>query len=289
MRYLGPTRFARLNEAVAVVFLFAGLFVFFGLISYHPFDPSLNTASAPPQPANLTGRMGAYFADFFLQLLGIGAYAIPVLILMLGWKWIRSAEIDAPTIKLSGGAMLVCSTCALLGMLGNWKPIAGMIPAGGMIGSLLADALIGSMNITGAILAAAACWIVSVYLVSAFEMKHLLRWLRGPAQWIANLAHKLAAWREERLRRARLKAEARALKRSLNAERKANAEKAARAGKEPQPEVPAAETHGPPILDPLEPAKPRASRTPRENPPPEIDDIPIRTLEPMSPPFEPAT
>ena len=86
MKYLGPTRHARLNEAAAVVYLLAGLFVFFSLASYHPFDPSFNTAASPPKPVNLTGVVGAYFADFFLQALGLGAYAIPALILILGWK-----------------------------------------------------------------------------------------------------------------------------------------------------------------------------------------------------------
>ena len=64
MKYLGPTRHPRLNEAAAVVFLFAGLFVFFSLASYHSFDPSLNTASAPAQPVNLTGLAGAYLRRF---------------------------------------------------------------------------------------------------------------------------------------------------------------------------------------------------------------------------------
>ena len=49
-----------------------------------------------------------------------------------------------------------------------------MIPAGGLVGSVLADALVASMNLTGAILTVAACWIVSLYLVSQFEMAHLL-------------------------------------------------------------------------------------------------------------------
>ena len=43
MRFLGPTRHARLNEAGAVAFLIAGLFLFFSLVSYYPLDPSWNT------------------------------------------------------------------------------------------------------------------------------------------------------------------------------------------------------------------------------------------------------
>ena len=45
MKILGPTRFHRLNEAGALVFLFAGLFFMLSLISYHPQDPSWNSVS----------------------------------------------------------------------------------------------------------------------------------------------------------------------------------------------------------------------------------------------------
>ncbi len=259
MKYLGPTRHARLNEAGAVVFLLAGLFVFFSLASYHAFDPSLNTASAPPQPVNLTGLAGAYFADFFLQTLGLGAYAVPVLILILGWMWIRSAEIDSPAIKIGGGLLLVASTCCLLGLIPAWRPIAGMIPAGGLIGSVLADAMVGAMNLTGTILATVACWIVSLYLVSTFEMAHVLVWFRRPWHWIMAGVVRLRAWREERARQARLRGQARVLRKALDAERKN-----ASAGRSPP---------GPPIVDPL-------TRTARQIPlPPEFDDIPIRILD----------
>jgi S-DNA-T family DNA segregation ATPase FtsK/SpoIIIE len=274
MKYLGPTRNARLNQAAAVVFLFAGLFVFFSLASYHAFDPSLNTASAPVQPVNLTGRVGAYFADFFLQLLGLGAYSIPALILILGWMWIRSAEIESSGIKLFGAILLVASSCCAFGLIPNWRPIAGVIPAGGMIGSILADAVVGAMNLTGAILTVAACWIVSIYLVSKFEMAHLLAWFRRPWQWIQAAAARLHAWREERARRARLRAQARALRRTMNAEKAANATTAAPFETESEPGA-----SGPSIVDPLAQPERRTSR-PRQMPlPQDLDDIPIRALD----------
>ncbi len=292
MKYLGPTRYPRLNEAVAVVFLLGGLFVFFSLASYHPFDPSLNTASAPAQPVNLTGLVGAYLSDFFLQVLGLGAYAIPALILILGWKWIRSAPIDFALIRICGGVLLIASSCAALGMISGWKPIADQIPAGGLAGSLLADALVGSMNVTGAILTALACWIVSLYLVSAFEMKHLLHWLERPMGWLFRLASGLvsgcasrfATWRGERARRARLRAQARALKMSMRADRETRGVKQAEDAAEDEPA-------GPPILDPLAGPVERAraaraaARSTSSTPPPVPDEIPIHELEP--PPFEP--
>src|ERR1051326_4966499 len=139
MRYLGPTRHPRVNEAVAVVYLLAGLFVFLSLASYLPFDPSLNTAAGTAKPVNLTGRAGAFLADFFLQTFGLAAYAIPLLLWVLGWKWVRSAEIESAWAKGVGTVTLLGSTCAALGLLHDWQPIAGLIPAGGLVGVVLAD------------------------------------------------------------------------------------------------------------------------------------------------------
>ncbi len=298
MKYLGPTRYPRLNQVVAVVFLYIGLFLFFALVSYHPFDPSLNTAAVAAHPVNLTGLIGAYFADFFLQLLGLAAFAIPALVLLLGYTWIRSAPIPAPLIKIAGAILLLSSTCAALSTIStifpNWGMFSGLIPAGGMAGSLLADLLIASMNLTGAILTVVACWIISLYLVSAFEMKHLLRWLRHPIRWLgyvwgrlgrlfgwlghffgwfASLAAGFSAWREERIRQAHMRAQARALKRSLDTDKATNraTDKAARASNPEPPPIPARARATP------SPAPPLPSNIP--------DDIPIHVLEP--PPFEP--
>src|SRR5579862_726541 len=211
MKYLGPTRHARLNEAAAVVFLFAGLFVFISLASYHPFDPSLNTASGVGQPVNLTGRTGAFLADFFLQALGLAAYSIPALLVMLGWKWLRSTPIGSAWVKVPGVAILVGATCTGLGLLPDWRPIEALIPAGGLVGSVLAAALVASMNTTGAVLVTAACWVLSLYLVSTFEMSRLAVWFRTPLGWWRNMAARLQAWREERARQAKLRAQARQL------------------------------------------------------------------------------
>jgi len=76
MKYLGPTSRPRLNEAIAVVCLFIGLFVLVSLVSYNPLDPSWNTATAAAKPANLTGRLGALAADFLLQAFGIGEIVV---------------------------------------------------------------------------------------------------------------------------------------------------------------------------------------------------------------------
>ena len=215
MNYLGPTTRPRLNEAVAVVFLFAGLFLLISLVSYNPFDPSWDTASGVAKPVNLTGRLGAFFADLFLQLFGLVAYAIPALILLLGWNWIQSAPIQAPSAKLIGSALMVFASCAALGFGANWRPIADSLPGGGVLGVLLADALIASLNLTGAAMVTAVFWIVGLYLVSKFEVSMLASWFRVPAGWFAGISARWTAWRKSRALMAKERAEQRALRRAM--------------------------------------------------------------------------
>src|SRR5579885_1956877 len=268
MRNLGPTRHSRLNEALAVVYLFAGLFVFISLASYYPFDPSLNTASPDVNPLNLTGRAGAYLADFFLQTLGLAAYSVPLFLWILGWTWLRSRPISPAWAKSGGAIILVSCTCTLLGLLfPGWKPIAGFIPAGGLTGAALAASLSVYFNLAGSVLVASAGWIVSLYLVSKFEVSRLPAWFWTPVSWIKSWSNWLGAWREERARRAHLRAQARVLKKKLSKEPKAA---------EPSfTSQPAGE--GPPIVDLLSKAEPSSPRLGPPSAP--LEEIPIRPLE----------
>ena len=80
MRPLGPTRHPRLNEAAALVYLAIGVFLLVSLFTYHPTDPSWNTAtSATAAVQNRMGRGGSYAADILLQMWGLTAFIFPIL------------------------------------------------------------------------------------------------------------------------------------------------------------------------------------------------------------------
>ena len=245
MRYLGPTKNARLNEACAVVFLFVGLFLLVSLASYQPLDSSLNTASSSAKPANLTGHVGAYLSDFFLQFLGLGAYAIPALILLLGWKWIQSSAIHAPFARVLGAAMMLASTCSMLGFASAWHPVAGMIPAGGLAGLLLADELIASLNLTGAWMLCITCWILGLYLVSTFEVAILQSWIASliakPVAFFRRISGRVQEWRERRAMEAKARAEKREFKKAMQA--RESGAKAARAAERALLGTAAKDTH----------------------------------------------
>src|SRR5260370_10688355 len=216
MRILGPTRFRRVNEALALVFLAAGLFFTLSFVSYHPQDPSWNWVSGALRAHNLTGFAGAYTADLWLQLLGLGAFGIPVLLWILAWAWARSEEIPAPLVKVLGSILLLLSACTALSIGPEWRPWSGAVSAGGNPGVTLAYSLMASLNLTGAVLLTAISLIISVYLISSFSMAKAAEWIAGPLSFLRNAHARWANWRGMRRRLALERAQ-------LHAEKKAQA------------------------------------------------------------------
>ncbi|HME07731.1 MAG TPA: DNA translocase FtsK 4TM domain-containing protein [Bryobacteraceae bacterium] len=210
MKLLGPTRHPRLNEAAALVFFLAGLFLTLSLLSYHAQDPSWNVVSGAAKPQNLTGFAGSYVADFCLQLLGIAAFSLPLLMWLIAWKWLRSTPIGAAPVKVSGGLLLLLSLGTALSFNHGWHPFTGTFAAGGLIGTLLAGYLLHSLNFWGTVILTASALIVSVYLISTFSMATLAGWLERPVAWAQSLHARFDLWIEERREQARLRAEEKA-------------------------------------------------------------------------------
>jgi S-DNA-T family DNA segregation ATPase FtsK/SpoIIIE len=296
MKLLGPTTRPRLNEAMAVVFLFAGLFLALALASYSPLDPSWNTAAGTLKPANLTGYRGAHLADFLLQVFGLAAYAFPAGILLVGWKWIRSSPIEAPLFRIGGYLLLSWSLATAFGLAPEWRAIGGVIPAAGMVGVLSAQALEGELNATGAALFTFTVMVLSLYLISEFSVRQLarvmrvVRWIGAvlalPFRWMEPLMDRFWAWRAERTKAQRAAAAA----------KKAEARLARQAQRERAPEVLPGSfaTSAPPLSEvrdappweedelPIVPAPEYAARdlrAPQPEPAADFEEIPIHTLE----------
>jgi len=265
MKLLSPTESKRLNEVAGFVFLAIGLLVLFSLVSYRTYDPSWNTAAGNVHPQNLAGYVGSYLADFLLQTFGLAALLLPSCAFLLGWKWIRSEAIEDPGVKLTGFILLGCSIAAAMGQAPRLNVFG--LPASGLIGMLLAHALVGALNSAGAVLVTLTTLIVSVYLVSTFSLARLEDWFAGPIAIWRPVAEHVKDWFEEMRRR---RAEKRREKARLRAEERAAARAAARAAREPQ-------------VEGIEPAAQRPAQ-PAPEFDPEINNIPICALEePVAP------
>ena len=211
----GPTRFHRANEAVAFVCLFAGLFLTLSLISYHPQDPSWNAVSGLAKPQNMIGVVGAHLADFALQLFGLGAFGLPLLLWMAAWKWVRSEPIETPVAKILGAALLFASIGVGFALGPDLRPWGGAFAAGGVVGLLLADYSVARINVAGTLLATAMALILSIYLLTQFSMAVAIGWLEIPRAAAANLGNRWRLWMDARRLRAAERARLRAEKRSV--------------------------------------------------------------------------
>ena len=198
MNILGPTAVPRLNEVVGVVLLFAVFFLTLSLVSYYPQDPSWNTASGAATVHNLIGRVGSHIADLCLQSLGLGAFLLPVYLLALAWKWIRSCRIEMQWARLIGVAMFQLSACAMLSLGPDARLFDSTIPPGGLVGTILGGALVASLNVTGSVLVTSTMLLTSIYLATSFTMTRIPAWVHAPVEIAASLAQYIARWRERR-------------------------------------------------------------------------------------------
>jgi S-DNA-T family DNA segregation ATPase FtsK/SpoIIIE len=194
MKLLSPTEHRRLNEVTGFLLLSMGLVTLLSLVSYHTQDPSWNTA-AGSRPLNLAGYPGAWLSDVLLQTFGAAAFLFPLMAFLLAWKWIRSDELDAGAVKIVGSALLTLGACAAL----SFAPLrlyGGTVRLGGGLGLALANYLVDSLNLAGALVATATAVVVSVYLVSTFTLARLGEWLAGPSAWFQRRAAAWRVWRE---------------------------------------------------------------------------------------------
>jgi S-DNA-T family DNA segregation ATPase FtsK/SpoIIIE len=280
MRFLGPTPSRRLNEAVGFVCLVAGLLLALALASYHPLDPSWDTASAAVRPLNLIGRAGATIADLCYQLFGLVAAVLPFLLWVLGWKWMRSEEISAPLIRVTGAAALVLSISTALDLTISWRPWGGAISCGGLAGTLAGDWLVSLANPLGAILLAFATAILSLYLISSFSMLSLERWFAGPIGAARAIAARYTAWRLRRREAAKEREALRRAKRAQERAEKLEARKRRRAEPAALPQqAPTADT--PPWQE--QAPVPEPAREPEPEPEEAAEEIPIHVLEDLRP------
>src|SRR5262249_36648866 len=238
------------------------------------------------------GYRGAWISDLFFQFFGVAAFLIPLLTFALAWRWIRSEEIIAGGVKISGWILLTASISAGC----SFTPLhlfGGMIPIGGTVGLTLARFLVDGLNQTGAALVTVTAFIISIYLVSTFTVSKLGEWFAGP---IARYNSRLDAWqewRESMRQRAAAKAKERAAQRFEKEQTRISDKKKKKKPRTPPLGPPPDEPHGPPLGEtPAPPSGKRESAT-TDDPPPHpnehatIPDPPIVPGEAPPPPADP--
>jgi S-DNA-T family DNA segregation ATPase FtsK/SpoIIIE len=162
----------RLLEALLVLIALFGIYLMAALLSFNPSDPSWSQTAWHEPIHNLGGGVGAWMADTLFFTFGVFAYAIPPLMLMMCWASYRqrgsSEYIDYFTLslRLIGVLALVLTSCGLAAL--NIDDLY-YFASGGVIGSLLSNALTPWVNSMGATLALLGVWAVAFTLFTGWS------------------------------------------------------------------------------------------------------------------------
>jgi len=198
----GPTANKRLNELVGFLLLVFATLLFLALVSYSPLDPSLNTiAPSARQAHNWIGVVGAIGSDLTLQTLGLSAFLVPVFLVVFAARWFRSRPMNSPLIRTLGTIGLVVFCAGMIGLLPwsfHWK---GTIPAEGLLGRIVADAMIHYLNVVGAYLVCLAMIAVALYLSTAFSFGAVHIWSQTRFAFAYAALDRFSDWRAERQRK----------------------------------------------------------------------------------------
>ena len=208
-----PTGSRRLNELLGLIVLVAAALLLLALVSYTPADPSFNTVggyAGGGRPAhNWTGLAGSYTSDALLQTIGIAIFFLPLLLIRIGFCWMRSRAAGSPIAKLLGLCLWFIFAPAAIALLPVHFLWRSALPIEGATGRILADAAIGFLNLPGATIVLLLMVAVSLYLSTAFTLAAVREFLASRFQFL-NFRERFAAYRQRRASREALISEANA-------------------------------------------------------------------------------
>ncbi|HCK02779.1 MAG TPA: cell division protein FtsK [Serratia grimesii] len=162
----------RLLEAVLIVVAIFAIYLMAALVSFNPSDPSWSQTAWHEPIHNLGGGVGAWMADTLFFTFGVLAYAIPPIMLMLCWAAYRQRgngeyiDYFALSLRLIGTLALVLTSCGLAAL--NVDDLY-YFASGGVIGSLLSNAMLPWFNGIGATLGLLCVWAAGLTLFTGWS------------------------------------------------------------------------------------------------------------------------
>ncbi|MFH2044703.1 MAG: DNA translocase FtsK [Pseudomonadota bacterium] len=141
------------KELIGIFLFFLVIFTLISLLSYSPYDPSVNNLKTVGEVHNLFGVIGSCIADVFITLFGIASFFIPVTILLVSIRFFSAYTKQIIIYILVGGLILTIASASLLSFHENSFLILGSkFPSGGIIGVFLKSFLVKYSNVTGSVI-----------------------------------------------------------------------------------------------------------------------------------------
>jgi S-DNA-T family DNA segregation ATPase FtsK/SpoIIIE len=196
------------KEILGVILLFTLVFTAVSLLSYDPSDPCINYVRASGKVHNLFGPAGAHAAGFLIYLFGLGAFWMPIILLVITLHVLKAYSRSTILVALAGGLLLMVTTGGLLSMHQTDYWVFGKrFSSGGAVGIPLARVAQDYVNTTGGLIFLLTIWIIAFIMTTRLSLLALLKWLTGLCGGI--FGRTKAAWiiwkerREKAKRRAK--------------------------------------------------------------------------------------
>ena len=196
-----PTGSRRLNEILGLLVLVTAALLLLALVSYTPTDPSFDTVGgiAQGRPAhNWIGMTGAYFADATLQVVGVAAFLLPLLLIRLGVCWLLSRPAGSAPARFLGMILWLFFAPAAIALIPGLPLWRSALPLAGLGGRLVADGLVHLLNIPGTCVVVALAVVLSLYLATTFSFNTAQDWFRGHFSFVDKIRYWLVRLKAKR-------------------------------------------------------------------------------------------
>jgi S-DNA-T family DNA segregation ATPase FtsK/SpoIIIE len=192
------------REIIGIFMFFFVIFTLISLLSYSPTDPSIHSAGAGGRVHNLFGIVGAHLAGLLIGLFGMGAFWIPLLLLLGSLQFFGSQPAHVMLCTALGGILLILATAGLLAIhQEHYVLFEKKFSSGGLLGIPIKAFLVKYTNPAGGVIILAVLWLVGFILATGFSLLAFLAHCRSGAGAVYDRLLTLYLKGKERRQRSR--------------------------------------------------------------------------------------
>jgi S-DNA-T family DNA segregation ATPase FtsK/SpoIIIE len=167
------------KEIIGIILFFLVIFTLISLLSYSPQDPSINNARATGDIQNLFGIFGAHVSGTLITLFGIGAFWLPLLLLLLSVQFFTKTSDGLIYQRIGGGLILIITTGSLIAFYSDHLTVFGSrFSSGGIVGIPLKSFLEAYTNTSGGLIILLLVWLIGFILTTGFSLVRFYRHFR---------------------------------------------------------------------------------------------------------------
>ena len=178
-----PSSSHGLNDVIGIVLGAAALLLMVALLTYDKGDSSVNIVPINNPPHNMGGPLGAWVAAKLFWVFGIGAFMIPVLLLIFGLGYLFQFLSYLQRRWLWGAVLLLCCMGLASTFEKDFRPLDHLRHSlntsnvGGIIGQFLDQFVLHYVGKLGATIVLGAAYLISLIYLTNFKLGEWCRHL----------------------------------------------------------------------------------------------------------------